>query len=146
MSLEEKLVEAFSTPFDRGDIYTISVEMDRVLEYAKSTLLSMMAFDVKPDEIIAGMMEKLREGVHIFSESIKQLQHDPHLAEKQIPKIRSTHLVIEELYRDGMKAVFAGDDPMHALRQREVYHHIKDASSNLDESVDVLHRIIVRLI
>jgi hypothetical protein len=35
---------------------------------------------------------------------------------------------------------------MQALKQREVYHHIKDASSNLDESVDVLHRIIVRLI
>lgn len=146
MSLEEKLVEAFSTPFDRGDIYSISVAMDRVIEYAKSTLLSMIAFDVKPDNVITGMLEMLKEGVRYFSASVKSLQSDPHGAEKEIPKIRNTHLIIEELYRDGMKAVFSGDDPMQALKQREVYHHIKDASSNLDESVDILHRIIVRLI
>ena len=34
---------------------------------------------------------------------------------------------------------------MYALKQREVYHHIKDASTNLDDAVDLLHRIIVRL-
>ncbi len=90
-------MEAFSTQFERGDFYSISVAMDRVIEYAKSTLLSMMAFDVKPDEVIVGMLETLKEGVRVFSVSVKDLQSDPHRAEKEIPKIRNTHLIIEEL-------------------------------------------------
>jgi hypothetical protein len=44
-----------------------------------------------------------------------------------------------------MAGVFLRDDAMDALRKREIYHHIKDASSYLDNCVDILHRIIVRL-
>ena len=62
MNLEDNLIEAFTTPFDRGDIYSISVEMDRIIEYAKSTLLSMEKFEVKPDDIIINMAEKLKDG------------------------------------------------------------------------------------
>jgi len=32
LNMESKLIEAFITPFDREDIYSISVEMDRVIE------------------------------------------------------------------------------------------------------------------
>ncbi len=95
MNLEKNLIQAFSTPFDRGDIYSISASMDKVIEYVKSTLLSMQAYDLKADGIIISMGEKLMTGA--------------------------------------------------AIKKREIYHHIKDASSNLEETVDILHRIVVRL-
>lgn len=145
MGLEKNLVEAFTTPFDRGDIYSISVGMDRIMEYAKSTLLSMKTFDVKPNNIIVSMVGKLKEGVDIFSESIKGLKSNPTKSEQGISKMRDTHVVIEQLYRDGMTIVFESNDPMYALKQREVYHHIKDASTTLEDTVDILHRIVVRL-
>lgn len=145
MGLEKNLVEAFTTPFDRGDIYSISVGMDRIMEYAKSTLLSMKTFDVKPNNIIVSMVGKLKEGVDIFSESIKGLKSNPTKSEHGIAKMRDTHVVIEQLYRDGMTIVFESNDPMYALKQREVYHHIKDASTTLEDTVDILHRIVVRL-
>jgi len=52
---------------------------------------------------------------------------------------------IEQSYREAMSAVFKSNNPMEALRQREVYHHIKDASTYLDSAVDILHKIVVRL-
>ncbi|MBC3796979.1 DUF47 domain-containing protein [Acetobacterium tundrae] len=146
MNMEKDLIEAFSTPFDRGDIYSISVGMNEVLKYAQSSLLSMEAFEVKPDFIIIGMVEQLKIGVDVFSQAVKDLEKDPDKSAQVVVKMRVTHIEIERLYRDGMISVFASGDPMFALKQREVYHHIKDASTNLDETVDVLHRIIVRLI
>ena len=145
MDLETNLIQAFSTPFDRGDIYSISVGMDKVIEYAKSTLLSMKAYDVQTNQIIVSMLGNLGKGSLIFAESIELLQKNPLKAQKNISGIRETHTVIEQLYRDGMEAVFLSNDPITALKKREVYHHIKDASSNLDEAVDILHRIVVRL-
>ncbi|MCX7615421.1 MAG: DUF47 family protein [Clostridiales bacterium] len=144
-NLERDLIGAFSTPFDRGDIYSISVAMDKIIEYAQSTLLSMKAFDVVPNEIIIGMTGKLTEGADIFAEAVGKLNRSPEKSEQFIPAIRETHIAVEQLYRGGMAVVFKGGDPMNALRQREVYHHIKDASANLEDSVDILHRIIVRL-
>jgi uncharacterized protein Yka (UPF0111/DUF47 family) len=145
MDLEKNLIEAFTTPFDREDIYSISVEMDKIIEYAKSTLLSMKTFEVKPNDIIVNMVGKLKEGADIFSESIKFLKNNPFKSGQNIGKMRDTHVVTEQLYRDGMAIVFKSDNPMNALRQREVYHHIKDASANLELTVDILHRIVVRL-
>ena len=60
--------------------------------------------------------------------------------------MRQTYVEVERLYRDGMAEMFKCNDPMHALKQREVYHHIKDASTNLEYTVDIFHRIIVRRI
>lgn len=145
MNLEKNLIEAFTTPFDRGDIYSISVGMHEVLKYAESTLLSMKAFDVKPNDIIISMVEKLKIGVDIFSESIYDLKSNPNKSEKAIAGMRDTYVINEQLYRDGMVIVFESKDPMYALKQREVYHHIKDASTTLDDTVDILHRIVVRL-
>lgn len=143
--LEKNLVRAFSTPFDRGDIYSISVTMQKTIDYAASTLISMKAFGVRPDPTIRGMSERLRRGAGIFAQAVGLLKNAPAEAEKLIPDIRQTHAEIEQLYRDGMSAAFSGGDAMNALRHREVYHHLKDSSSYLENAVDLLHRIIVRL-
>jgi len=145
MNLEKNLVQAFSTPFDRGDIYSVSIGMDKVIEYAHSTMLSMEAFDVRPNEVIVNMVANLASGVALFAESIEFLKNDPLKAELNIAGIRKTHVVIEQIYRDGLATMFKSNNAMEVLKQREVYHHIKDASSNLEYAVDLLHRIVVRL-
>jgi uncharacterized protein len=143
--LERKLVEAFSTPFDRGDIYYISITMAKSLDYANSTLIAMKAFEVEPDDIIRSMASKLKLGAVTFTSAVGMLQNTPKKAELLIPSIRMAHMDIEQLYRNGMCAVFSSGDAMNALRHREVYHHLKDSSKYLDDAVDILHRIIVRL-
>jgi len=145
LSLEKDLVAAFYTPIERGDLYLFSVDMDKVIEYALSTLLSIKAFGVKVDSTIEGMAGQLKTGVDLFLEAVRYLKEDPAKSEKLIPGMRSAHASAEQLYRDGMTVLFNCGDPMYALKLREVYHHIKDASSNLDYSVDTLHRVIVGL-
>ncbi|BCZ48172.1 hypothetical protein psyc5s11_42390 [Clostridium gelidum] len=144
LDMESKLIEAFITPFDREDIYSISVEMDKVIEFAKSTLESMEAFDVEPNDVIINMVEKLKEGIDYLFESLKVLESNPIKSQQNIIKMRETYVKVEQLYRDGMSELFKCNDPMHALKQREVYHHIKDASAYLEYTVDIFHRIIVR--
>ncbi|WP_297421069.1 DUF47 domain-containing protein [Clostridium sp.] len=144
LDMESKLIEAFITPFDREDIYSISVEMDKVIEFAKSTLESMEAYEVNANNVIVNMVKKIKEGTDYLFESLTILESNPVKSQQNIIKMRETHVEVEHLYRDGMTEVFKGNDPMYALKQREVYHHIKDASTNLEYTVDILHRIIVR--
>lgn len=146
LSLEADLVNAFSTPIDRGDLYRLSVDMDKVIEYAHSTLLAMKDFGVEPDSVIGEMVGQLKAGADLFLEAVTSLKNTPAQSEQMIPDMRRTHASVEQLYRDAMAALFTCGDPIHALKLREVYHHIKDASSNLDYSVDTLHSIIVGLI
>ncbi len=145
-NLESKIVEAFTTPFDRQEIYAISVEMDKIVDFTKSTLEAMEAFEVKPDDTIIKMLEKLEEGTAVFSEALKMLEKDTLQIQSKIVKIREIQAAVELYYREGMVLVFKGTDAMKAIKQREVYHHIKDASVHLGYTVDIFHRIVVRLV
>jgi uncharacterized protein Yka (UPF0111/DUF47 family) len=146
MSMESKLIEAFTTPFDRADIYSFSIAMDKIIKYTKSTLLSMETFEVAPDDTITLMVSKLKEGTDYLLESINILKNNPIMSQEYIIKMRATHTDVEQFYRDGMTIIFKTSDPMNAIKHREVYHHIKDASLNLEDTVDIFHRIVVRLI
>lgn len=145
-TMEDNLIEAFATPFDRQDIYSLSVEMDRIVKYAKSTLTEMEAFEVVEDAIIHNMVQQLKAGTDQLVEAIHLLKENPRKSQIQIGKIRKVQFGIEEEYRTGMVALFNSSDPMYALKYREVYHHIKDAEAYLGYTTDILHRIVVRVV
>lgn len=144
--MENKLIEAFATPFDRQDIYSLSNDMDKIVEYAKSTLLEIEAFEVEADSVIQNMVQQLASGMDNLAEAIRLLKEDPLQAQLQIRNIRKVQQCIEEEYRAGMALLFKKPDPMIALKYREVYHHIKDAAVSLGYTTDTLHRIIMRLV
>ena len=145
-TMEDNLIEAFATPFDRQDIYSLSVEMDRIVEYAKSTLTEMEAFEVAEDSIIHNMVLQLKVGTDQLVEAIHLLKENPRKSQIHIGKIRKVQFGIEDEYQTGMVALFNSSDPMHALKYREVYHHIKDAEVYLGYTTDILHRIVVRVV
>lgn len=146
LEMENDLIEAFATPFDRQEIYSLSVNMDRIIEYAKSTLVEMEAFQVSADHTIMKMVEQLMLGTNELAEAISVLKEDPLKTQKQIVNIRRAQTAIENQYREGMAELFNGPDIMHAIKYREVYHHIKDAGTHLGYTTDVLHRVVVRLV
>lgn len=144
--MEHKLIEAFVTPFDRQDIYSLSIEMDRIFAYAKSTLLEMEAFAVLADKTIIEMVQQLSLGTDLLAAAIDLLKEEPLQSQNHIGEIRKVQQTIEDNYRVGMVELFNGVDLIHAMKYREVYHHIKDAATHLGYTTDVLHKIVVRII
>ena len=145
-NMQDNLIEAFSTPFDRQDIYSLSVEMARIFEYTKSTLQEMEAFAVFADPTILNMVQQLNIGTDKLAEAIEGLKEDPLMPKIQIIDIRRAQLAIQDQYRVGMVELFKGTDIMNAMKYREVYHHIKDAAIHLGYTTDALHKIVVRVI
>lgn len=144
--LEDKLIEAFATPFDRQDIYSLSNDMNRIVEYAKSTMLEIEAFEIKTEDIIEEMIRQLVAGTNSLMKAIQLLKEEPLKAQIEIRNIRKIQESMEGEYRAGMALLFQGFDPMNALKYKEVYHHIKDAAVVLGYTTDTLHRIIMRLV
>jgi len=146
MSMEEKLIEAFTTPFDRQDIYYISVQMDRIIEYGRYALQSVIEFGVKPDETIIEMVNELYVGMTEFAQAVDLLEKEPILAQKKIEKMRKAQSAIDRIYIKGMAVLFETADPIRVMKYHEVYSQLKEASIHLGYTVDILHRIVVRLI
>ncbi len=144
--LERKLMEAFSTPFDRQNIYELSHQMDQILDFALSTALEMKAFDLPPDAAIMGMAEILIKGVRLLSEAIKVMVSHPEDVEPMIRGLRVQVVEMEKLYVMSMSSLLKGGDPFVALKKREIYHHLKDAGRSMGGTIDTIHRIIVSVV
>lgn len=146
MKLEEELTAAFSTPFDRDDIYTFSVRMDRILEFTKFALLAIKAYSISADQAIIAMADNLVIGTRELARGTALLEKEPKKAGEEIDTMRKAYIAIQNTYLDSLAARFQGENAMEALKLREVYHEIREASNAFDLVVDVFHRIIVRLV
>lgn len=143
--MEGLLLEAFSTPFDRQDIYSFSRQIDNILNFCLSTAVEMKAFDVRPDRSILSMASALQGGTEMVKEAVRVMSNDPVTAQAMIRDMRRKESEIEKTYVSDLAVLFANSDPMEAMKKREVYHHLKDAGRALSITIDILHRIIVEL-
>jgi uncharacterized protein Yka (UPF0111/DUF47 family) len=146
IDMEKNLIQSFITPFDRQDIYTISKSMDTIMNYSKSTIESMIDFTVECDNIILSMVEELNKGTSELTKALSMLKENPLEAEEFVRPMREKENSIEQLYRKGMVIQFNNGDTIEALKRREVYHHVKDAGKYLEYTVDIFHKIVVRLV
>ena len=143
--LEETMVDAFSTPFDRADLYSLSRQMDYIVNFSAETAREMRAFGVTPDDAIHQMGGLLLEGTRTIVEGVGVMTTDEQRVRDCIRRGRDTLHRMETAYIEGLAAVFRGTDAMEALRRREVYHHLRDGGRALRSTLDVLHRAVVGL-
>jgi len=143
--MEDKLIRSFSTPFDRQDIYSISRQMDYILNFSKETAKEMFAFGVQPDTTILAMAKYLLSGTECISRGIKNLNTDKDAVEEEIRHARDAYNVMEELYISGMTDLLRTNDAMYALRTREIYHHLRDAGRAMRDTLDILHNAVIDL-
>lgn len=143
--MEILLQEAFSTPFDRQDIYSISRQMDQVLNFCYSTAVEMTAFKVAPDPAILSMAQSILEGVVLMEKVVRMMQSTLKDVNSLIGDIRKHAHEIEDVYIESMSSLFLQGDVIMAIKKREIYHHLRDAGRNLNSTVDILHRIIMAM-
>ena len=143
--MEDKLVISFSTPFDRQDIFSISRQMDYILNFSNETAKEMYAFGVQPDKPILDMAERLLTGTHCIAQGIMILNTDKNQVEEEIRHARDAYNGIEEIYISGMAELLKTHDAMHALRTREIYHHLRDAGRAMRDTLDILHNAVIDL-
>jgi len=143
--MEAKLIRSFSTPFDRQDIYSISRQMDYILNSAGETAKEMYAFGVTPDKPIIAMAEKLLDATSCIARGIRALNDDKDAVGMEIRHARDDYNAFEEIYIAGMADLLRTDDPMQAIRMQEIYHHMRHAGRAMRETLDILHNAVIDL-
>ena len=167
----EILNSAFSTPMDREDIYRAIVDVDHVMDYAKTTVREIYLFGVEPDKYILEMTEHLSEGTQALQKGFSLLKETPAAAEAEAQMARKAERNVEKIYRSALVDLFdmknytqvieaakkdsdtgdastyhAVEHIMETFKHREVYRHLSNAADRLARAGNTLHDIIVKLI
>lgn len=145
--LQQKLVEAFVTPFDREDIYDLSNRMDEVINAAKSTVREIEALTLTADDpFLREMSQTLVEGTRCLVNSFKSLKDNLPEAEKQATLARKSENRFFKLYRQAMHDLFEDSDFKRILRTVEIYRCLTIASEHIDQVGAKLQHVIVKII
>lgn len=158
------LNKAFATPMDREEIYRAIEGIDHVVNYAKTTVREMEAFDVDPDSHTLEMAIHLKEGAEALQAGFRKIGTAPTEAEADAEAARKAERQIEKCYRRALAELFAakahhaklqeqgggtGSDALRCmteiLKRREIYRHLSNGGDRLAHAGQTLHDIIVKI-
>jgi len=144
--LEGDLTEAFIIPFDRQDLYSISIEINKIMECTKSAGKTIKALNIQEDSIMLEMIQFLSKGALELTAAIAILESNPNESKSKIASIRMSQNSMEEIYITGLCQLFTSNDVIMILKYREIYNNLKEAAMFLGNTVDIYHRICVRML
>jgi uncharacterized protein Yka (UPF0111/DUF47 family) len=148
--LMDDLHNTFITPIDREDIYNISISLFEMAYYSLTTLEEMFLFDVKPDEFIKIMVEKVKMEATEILKAMDRLVKNPRVAEEHLIKITKMETRIDRIYREAVKILLGDKERLSAdlqmiLHTREVYRHLSNMSDHARIAANVLGIALIKL-
>jgi len=148
--LIDELMRTFITPIDREDIFSLSREIDDVLDYAYTTVDEMEILDVDPSPFMVRIASLLFEAAQEIEMAVRRLQ-DNHLtvAGDHAQRAKALENRVEAVYREALADLFHGVKDfkamMNVLKMREIYRHLSNAADREDTAANVLSDIMMKM-
>jgi uncharacterized protein Yka (UPF0111/DUF47 family) len=144
--LGKKLVETFITPFDREDVYDLSLSLDEVINAAKSTVREIEAFDIpRQTKGLSDLAALLVEGTRCLAQAFAALKTDRRQAAEQARMARKIENKVTKAYRAAISELFDEDDIKKILKFKEVYKSLLFAAEKIDVVGEKLLHAIIKM-
>lgn len=144
-SITTKLNKSFITPFDREDIYTLSVALDDVCDYIDATARACVMYDIhEADQYVqqlAVITQKLADEIHAAVGMLKEAKGmSPHLLE-----IQRLENDADEVYFKAMAALFKNNsDAVTIIKLKELYEILENATDRCEGVGNIIESIVLK--
>lgn len=146
--LIDELNRTFVTPFDREDIFALSLTIDDILDYANTTVDEMVIFKVKPNPFMERMVSLLTDAAMEIYRGVLRLEDHPNVANDHAVRAKALENRVETVYREALADLFVTpkdlDGVMKILKLREIYRHLSNAADRGDQAANVIGDIVVK--
>jgi len=140
-----KLNKSFITPFDREDIYTLSVALDDVCDYIDAAARAVVMYDIhETDQYaikLAIVLQKQADEIHA---AMDLLEHGkgmgPHLLE-----IQRLENEADDIYFRSMADLFKNSpDAIHLIKWKELYEILENATDRCESVGNIIESIVLK--
>jgi len=146
--LIDELNHTFVTPFDREDIFSLSLSIDDILDYAESTVDEMVMLKVKTNPYLERMVSLLSDAAAEIYRGVQRLEDHPNVANDHAVRAKALENRVESVYREALADLFKDprdlDGIMEMLKLREIYRHLSNAADRGDQAANVIGDIVVK--
>jgi hypothetical protein len=144
----KKLNMTFVTPLDREDIHALASALDDIMDFIEAAADRMVLYEIKePTESAIKLSRILAQATEVVVEAVSALRD-----KKQTDAIRKACIAINRLENEGDQANRAAlakvfqmhDQPIEALKWREIYNNIETAIDECEDVADILESTILK--
>ncbi len=147
--LVDELHDTFVTPFDREDIYQLSLYLDDVLDYAYTTMLEMKLLGIQSDKYLTKMVMRVQEAADELLLAMERLDDNPKVALDHSRRTKHRENQVERIYREAIADLFSGPEDIHhimeMMRIREIYRHISNSADQADQAANVIGIVVMKM-
>jgi uncharacterized protein len=115
--------DSFSPPLDAEDVYTLSADLDEVLNAAKDLVREMEVMNMEPDAPTHEMVTLLADAVGHLADAFRCLRTEEDATQYADAAIKCQRRV-EHAYRPAMSALLQDPDLREVIGRREVYRRL----------------------
>jgi len=124
-ALWRELRDAFSPPIDAEDLYTLSADLDEILNAAKDLVRELEVLHLAPDAPIREMAQLLTDAVRELRAAFVHLgAHDDTDPTSHADAAIKAQRRIEKIYRTAMSALAGDDDLREVMQRRDAYRQV----------------------
>lgn len=140
-----KLNKSFVTPFDREDIYALSVALDDVCDYIDAAARAILIYDIQTlnphSRELAAIIYKLSVEIH----GAVSVLNKPNGMNKYIVEIHRLENEADDVYFRAIGDLFrTEDDPIRLIKWKELYEILENATDLAESVANIIESIVLK--
>ena len=140
-----KLNKSFITPFDREDIYTLSVALDDVCDYIDAGARAIVMYDIQEIGEHAVGFSKVIQNLTLEIQSAVGKLKKPDEINQHFVEIHRLENEADEIYFRAVGELFKNPtDPLTVIRYKELYEILENATDRCESVANIIESIILK--
>ena len=143
--ISTKLNKSFITPFDREDIYTLSVALDDICDYIDAGARAIVMYD------ITQLNDHARQLVRIIGDLAAQIDgaiamlSKPNGMNKHFVEIHRLENEADDVYFRAIGELFKNStDPISLIKWKELYEILENATDRCESVANIIESIVLK--
>lgn len=143
--LTTKLNKSFITPFDREDIFALSVALDDVIDYIDAGARAILMYDIKNISDHAKHLVKVIQGQTIEINSAVSMLSKPVNLSQHIVEIHRLENEADDVYFRAIGELFQNTtDPLTVIKWKELYEILENATDRCEGVANIIESVMLK--
>lgn len=140
-----KLNKSFITPFDREDIFALTVALDDVLDYIDAGARAILMYDIREINEHARRFAKVIQGLAMELDSAVSMLAKPDGMNEHLVEIHRLENEADDIYFRAIGELFhQATEPITLIKWKELYEILENATDRCEHVANIVESIILK--
>lgn len=144
-TITTKLNSSFITPFDREDIFTLTVALDDVCDYIDASARAVIMYNITELGPHAVHLAKVIQSLSMEINAAVGMLKKPNGMNEHIVEIHRLENEADDTYFRAIGELFqSSPDPLHVIRLKELYEILESATDRCESVANIIESIVLK--